>query len=388
MAKRNPNNSGSIRQRPDGRWEARITVGFHPGTGKQIRKSFYGKAQKEVRQKMTAALHDIDKGVYKLPSKLKVSEWMIEWLETYRKQNVKPLTYDSYSRAITLHINPALGSIYLSKLKAPQIQRLYNSMIENGLSSTTVRLYATILNSAMQTAVKVGLLDVNPCDRIELPKRQKKEIKPLSDSEIKLFMSEIENSPYKNVFAVCLFCGLRRAEALGLSWDNVDFENGKITIAQQLQHIHNTGHELSKTTKSKKPRVIKPPPITFEYLKAERAAQLKRKLIAGKSWRNEWNLVFTNELGAFRHPDVVYGAFKVIVEKIGRPELRLHDLRHTAATVALASGSDIKSVQALMGHSSASFTLDIYAHTTERMLQDTSDKIQNYYDSIDIKKTV
>jgi integrase len=211
-----------------------------------------------------------------------------------------------------------------------------------------------------------------------------KEIHPLTDDEIPKFLTVIQESPMCNAFAVCLFCGLREGELLGLSWDRINFEKQEIVISQQLQRSKEkgVGYLLMDTTKSGRPRTIKPPAVAFDYLRAERTAQKERQLRAGSAWDNPWNLVFTNELGTHYAIHTFYKEYKRMVEKIGRPDARPHDLRHTCATAAIASGSDIKSVQDLMGHATAAFTLDRYAHTSEKMKQDTADRLQAYYEAL------
>jgi len=187
----------------------------------------------------------------------------------------------------------------------------------------------------------------------------------------------------RNAFALCLFAGLREGECLGLSWGQVDFEKGRITVSQQLQKSKATGeYYIAPSTKSGKPRTIEPPPIAFDYLRAERVRQLENRLKAGPVWSNPDDLVFTDESGRHYAIYTSYKRFKAIAASIGRPDARPHDLRHTAATVAIASGADIKSVQDLLGHATASFTLNVYAHTSEQMMKDTAARVQGYYDNM------
>lgn len=297
------------------------------------------------------------------------------------------LTVQTYSGLIKNHINPAIGAIELQALKGTHIQQLYNSMTKAGLSGKMVQNVSAVLHKALNTAIKQEIIRANPCDGAERPKVERREIKPLSDSEIPLFLAAIDNSPMCNAYALCLFAGLREGECLGLSWKQVDFQRGRITISQQLQQNKAGGCQyfLAPTTKSGKPRTIEPPPIAFEYLRAEKRRQAENRLKAGPAWSNPDDLVFTNELG--RHYVILtfYKNFKKIAASIGRPDARPHDLRHTAATVAIASGADIKSVQDLLGHATASFTLNVYAHTSEQMMKDTAARMQSYYDNLAVK---
>lgn len=209
--------SGSIRQRPDGRWEARITTGTNPGTGKPIRRSVYGDTQAAVRKQMTAILRELDRGTYQSPNKITVSEWMQEWLSTFCSGKVKLLTYQSYEGIIKNHITPAIGAIELQAVKGTHIQRLYNSMTKAGLSGKTVKNVSAVLHKAFSVALKQGMISANPCDAAKLPKAERHEITPLTDDEIPKFLASIEDSPMRNAFALCLFAGLREGECLGLS---------------------------------------------------------------------------------------------------------------------------------------------------------------------------
>lgn len=384
---RNAQGGGTIRQRKDGRWEARYTVGRDPGTGMQVQRSAYGSTQKEVRQKLAQAIAEIDSGVYQAPNKVTVAEWMKEWLTTFCEGKIKPLSYQTYSGLIKNHITPAIGAVELQSLRGSHIQKLYNGMTKAGLSGKLVRNVSAVLHKSFDMAIKQGIIRTNPCDGAELPKVERHEIKPLADNEIPLFLSAIDNSPMRNAYALCLFAGLREGECLGLSWKQVDFQKGRITISQQLQQSKTGGckYYIAPSTKSGKPRTIEPPPIAFEYLRAEKKRQAENRLKAGPAWNNPDDLVFTNETG--RHYVILtfYKNFKKIAASIGRPDARPHDLRHTAATVAISSGADIKSVQDMLGHATASFTLNVYAHTSERMMKDTAARMQNYYDGLAAK---
>lgn len=376
--------AGSIRQRPDGRWEARVTVGNDPGTGKPIRRSIYGDTQAAVRKQMTAILREIDRGTYLTPQKTTVAQWLDEWLDTFAANKIKPTTYLHYQACIKNYIKPQIGAIELQALRGAHVQKVYNAMTKKGLSGKTVKNCAAVLHKALSVALKQGIIVSNPCDAAEQPKVVQREIAPLRDEDIPKFLEAIEDSPYRNALAVCLLAGLREGELLGLPWSQVAFEKGRITISQQLQREKkkNGAYYIADTTKSGKPRTIEPPPLCFEYLRDEKRRQAQNKLKAGKLWNNSDNLVFTDEMGAHLAIHTFYKYFKKIAASIGRPDARVHDLRHTAATVMIASGADIKSVQDFMGHATASFTLNVYAHTSEQMMKDTAARTQSYYEKL------
>ncbi len=395
MSKKSAAGSGTIRKKTVTRsgkqyafWEGRAIVGYDPATGKPIRRSVSAKTQAEARKKLQEILTAVDQGTYTQPTKLTVGQWVGEWISTYATNSVKDYTLSTYRQILKNHIQPHLGAVPLQGLRGNHVQKFYNDLTKQGLSGKTVKNINAVLHKALTKAVKLGYIQANPCDAADLPKVKNKEIHPLTDEEIPRFLQAIENSPMRNAFAVCLFCGLRRGELTGLPWCNVDFDKQEITISQQLQlsKEKGVGYAIKDYTKSGKPRTIKPPAIAFEYLKAERALQNQNRLKAGSTWANEWGLVFTDALGRHYANDTTWKRFKEVARSIGRPDLRPHDLRHTCATAAIAAGADIKSVQSLMGHATAAFTLDKYAHTSEKMMQDTANRLQDYYASLQAVK--
>ena len=321
--------AGSIRQRPDGRWEARVTVGSNPGTGKPIRRSIYGDTQAAVRKEMTAVLRDVDRGTYQTPSKMTVKIWMETWLDTFCT-GLKPLTVSAYNTAMKTHIVPAFGAMPVQELKGIHVQKLFNDMLEAGKSPKTVKNTAAILHKALSVAVKQGYIAANPCEAAEVPKVTRHEIKPLTDAEIPVFLAAIEDHPFRNAYGLCLFAGLREGECLGLTWDCVDFDRGRITVRQQLQKSRTESgtYRIVSSTKSGKVRVIEPPAVAFDYLRSERTRQVENRLRAGKLWDNAQDLVFTNPLGGHVVIETFRRNFKRLAASMGRPDLRPHDLRH------------------------------------------------------------
>nr|DAG40360.1 MAG TPA: Integrase [Caudoviricetes sp.] len=380
---KNAAGAGTIRQRANGLWEGRITIGTNPGTGKPIRKSVYGKTQKEVRRRMTEITRELDKNNYKEPSKITVAAWMKIWLDNFTPQ-LAPLSRSKYDAEIKNHIIPALGALQLDAVSGLHVQSFYNSLTKAGLSGKTVSGIASILRKSFNTAIKQKLMQSNPCLTAELPRIEKPEINPLTDEEIPRFLAAIAGHPLEHAFAIALFTGMREGELLGLSWEQVDFASRKITINQQLQRSRETGeYFIRECPKNRKTRVFAPPDIAWEHLKLQRAKQLEMQRVASELWSNPDNLVFTDACGKHLTISAFYKQFKRVAADFGRPELRVHDLRHTTATIAIASNADIKSVQNLLGHATAAFTLNTYAHTSEKMMQDTASRMQAYYSSLE-----
>jgi len=383
-SKKNAQGAGTIRKRSDGRWEARFTTGFDPATGKQVQKSIYGKTQKEVRERLNQTITELDTGTYLEPTKDTVGQWLDTWLETYVKYSVKSYTVDSYRRVCVNYLVPALGRIPLSALAAPQIQQFYNSLlVERKLNPKTVRNIHGILHRALHQAVRLGMIRSNPTDLCDLPKTRRKEIQPLEQKDISAFLTALEGHPFEILYKVTLFTGMRQGEVLGLTWDCVDFDHNTLYVNKQLQKVPKAGGPyILVPTKNSRSRVVTVAASVMSLLKRQRARQAEMRLMAGQSWANGLNLVFTNELGGHLVHEIVRRNFKEVTAAIGRPGVRFHDLRHTYAVVSIESGDDIKTVQSNLGHATAAFTLDVYGHVSQKMRQQSADRMERFIQAV------
>lgn len=414
MPRRNAQGSGTIRKKTvtkNGQeytyWEARVTVGRDPGTGKQVQKSFTGKTQKEVREKMQAVAVEVNNGTYQEPSKLTLTEWLDIWVADYLN-DIKPRTLDSYRTSIDCHIKPALGAIKLTALRSSDIQKFYNHLNESGrsipkrneqgeiekkdgktvyeqvpMAAKSIKNIHGVLHSALEQAMKTGYMRTNPTVPCKLPRAERKEIKPLDSENIALFLSAIQGHKYEAVYITTLFTGMREGEVLGLTWDCIDFDSGFVIIKQQLQkERRGKGEYHLVSPKNGKSRRITPAASVMDLLEQQRQRQLDMKSDARELWNNPMNLVFTNEVGHNLSAQTVYLHFKEIMRKIGLPNTRFHDLRHSYAVAALQSGDNIKTVQESLGHFSAAFTLDVYGHVTEQMKRDSANRMEQFIKSV------
>ena len=377
--------SGTIRQRPDGRWEARFTIGRDPGTGRQIQRSVYGATQQEVRKKLAEAVAALDAGNYFEPSKMTLGRWVEIWLQEYMGDK-KYLTVKHYKAQCRAHIVPSLGAVKLSELTTPQIQSFYNGLQRGGMAAKSVRNVHGILTKCLSTAVQVGYLRDNPASRVTLPKVEKKEIRPLSDEQVKAFLTVSAGDEYEIILKTILFTGLREAEATGLTWDCIDFKAGTIKVCKQLQkRPQQDGGFTFAPLKNNKTRIIKPAPFVLSLLERRRREQVEQRFRAGELWTGWSNaeerktaLVFTTATGGNLSPQTVYNHYKKLARKIGAPDSRVHDLRHTFAVLSLQNGDDVKTVQGNLGHATAAFTLDVYGHVSERMKEDSAARMEAY----------
>lgn len=381
MAKKGAKGSGTIRKKTVTRkgkeyvyWESRVTVGRDPGTGKQIQRSFTGKTQKEVREKLQAAAVEVNQGTYTAPQRMTVGEWLDIWQRDYLG-GVKPATVTVYTGNIKNHIKPALGAVRLDQLHPHAVQGFVNGL---ELSPASVRLAYKVLHMALEKAVDLGYIAQNPAARCQLPRLEQKEIHPLDDQQVASLLSAAKGGPLEHLLTVALFTGLRMSELLGLTWDAVDFNRSAINVNKQLARPEHWESGMFISPKSSKGRMITVALSAMAALKHQRARQAEMQLRAGSLWANHYSLVFTTELGKPLNQHTLDSKFRAIATAAGLKGVRFHDTRHTYAVNAIRAGDDIKTIQENLGHATAAFTLDRYGHFTERMKQDSAARMENF----------
>ena len=379
MTKKGAKGSGNIRKKTVKRggkeytyWEARITTGRDPGTGKQIQRSFTGKTQKEVREKLQAAAVAVNDGTYTVPARLTLGQWLDIWQREYMG-NAKPATLRAYDSHIRNHIRPGLGAVRLTELHPHTVQNFINSL--DGLSPTSVRLVYTVLRTALEKAIDLDYIPRNPAAKCVLPKQERKEIKPLDDAQATALIRAAAGTRIENMIPLALFTGLRISELLGLTWSAVDMDRGTITVDKQLSAKPKAG-ALFSSPKSGKSRTITPAPTAFQVLRRQKARQAEQQLKAGPLWSNPHGLIFTAEDGGPLSQQMAELNFSDVRATVGLEGTRFHDLRHTYAVNSIRAGDDIKTIQINLGHASAAFTLDIYGHVTEAMKQDSATRME------------
>ena len=322
--KKRSNGEGSIRQRSDHSWEGSIQI-------EEKRLYVYGKTKTEVRKKLTELQTEINNGTYVEENELSVGEWMDTWIECYTAQ-VKESTRARYQQDIRNHIKPDLGQIKIQDLKLLTVQRFLNRCKnEKGLSEKSLKNIYLVLNKAMTRAQKDGLIKKNPCTDAEIPSYEspQKEMRPLKDQEVPTFLTKIQGHPFEHFFFTALFTGMRESELVGLTWDCIDWEKGTIHLYRQLKRARGKNAPWVFTTlKNKQDRSFSIPPSVIQALKKVKVKQAEWKLQFGAIYQNKDNFVFTNSLGRHLATHTVYRAFKNLVNEMGLPEVRLHDLRH------------------------------------------------------------
>ena len=364
MAKKRANGEGSIRKRKDGRWEGRYTAGRDSETGKPIYKNVLGRTQSEVKEKLKTAIKATQSLDFSKTGQYTLGQWMDVWYENYAKIKVRPSSHQTYKGYIENHIKPNIGDILLEKLTTLELQRLYKTLLTKGrvdrleskgqprgLSPKTVRNIHQILSSALKLAQEQRIILTNPAEGCALPKTEHREMKTLPVEQLQSFLREAKDSGVFALYYLELATGLRRGELLGLKWEDIDLEHGDLRVRRQIARIDGRVVEAPLKTKNAY-RTLPLAEDTVSILK-------EQKKNAGSS---PW--VFPSATSGPISPDSVLHMLHRVLKRAGLPEVRFHDLRHTFATLALQNGVDIKTVSGMLGHFSAGFTLDTYAHVT------------------------
>lgn len=373
MAKRRANNEGSITQRKDGRWMARVTTGYCE-EGKPIRKHLYGRSSQEVKDLLVELQYKIQTGTYESPSRLTVGEWLDSWLKNYVSLSLRPTTWANYETQVRKHLKPHIGKKKLTQLRTGDLQKIYNLKVTDGLKPKTIKNIHNVIHSALEQAKKEGIITINPADAVILPKPGIKEMATLGVDEMKHFLAAAKNSKHYAAYLLELATGLRRGELLGLKWPDLDLKSGTVTVNRGLVRAKGQGLIFQEPKTHYSRRTISIPLQVARELERHKAKQNIDKLELGKAYYND-NLVFCTKEGKPLDPSEFTRHFQRLLKAAGLPRLRFHDLRHTFATVSLQEGVSAKVIQEVLGHHSAAFTMQVYSHVTEKMKREATDKI-------------
>ena len=292
---------------------------------------------------------------------------------------MRATTYNNYETLIRLHIKPYIGETKLNKLTTLQIQMLYNRLLTEGrfdrpeakdqpkgLSGKTVRNIHTVIHSACEKAIMERLLAVNPTKGCRLPKKERTEMKVLPPAKLADFFREAKETGVFELYYLDLSTGLRRGELLGLKWSDINFESRTLEVKRQIQRVNGMIQETALKTHNVYRKILLPSE-TVEILKQYKA---------GQTIESEY--VFPSPTGGIMEPDCARKMLKRVLQRAGLDEMRFHDLRHTFATLALQNGVDVKTLSGILGHYSAGFTLDTYAHVTAQMQEDAAKKVGGF----------
>lgn len=323
----------------------------------------------------------MEQGIYVEPNKINLGDFLERWLEDYAKSALRPTTFQTYATLIHKHITPALGVIILNKLQPIAIQRFYNEKLENGradqsggLSTQTVRYFHAILREALGHAVKWQLLHRNPCELVDPPSIRKKEITTLDTKDVNHFLGIAKQDRYYISFLIAITTGLRRGEILGLRWKDVDFESKALSIRKNLVILNNKPTLQDPKTKDSS-RFVTLPSLVINALIEHKRIQDEEKQMIGDDY-NTLDLVICTSVGTPVGPRNLLRSFHNLLKKADLPKMRLHELRHSHATLMLKQGEHPKVVSERLGHSNTRITMDIYSHVLPNMQQEAVDRFE------------
>jgi integrase len=373
---------GSVRKRGKV-WSFAIDVGTDPATGrrKQYRRSGF-KTERAAADAMREALGQVKAGTFTAGRLPTLAAYVRdEWLPG-RRHAVRPSTWASYRDVLQGRVLPRIGELRLDQVNPHHVSDLYAELLESGgrderrgagLSARTVGYTGMVLKRVLADAVKRGLIVRNPAEHVERPKVRDVEMSWWTIAEARTFLAHVEGDRLEALWKLYLTTGLRRGEALGLKWEDIDLDAGRLSVRRTLVAVEGMAKWSVPKTGASRP-VVTLDPATIDALRAHRRRQLEERLALGAGYRDN-GIVFAAVTGDVMHPDSVSNMFDRLVKASGVRRIRLHDLRHTAATVMLEHGVPLKVVTERLGHSSTRITSDLYQHVGETMQDEAAAKL-------------
>ncbi len=369
-------NEGSIYQRAsDGKWVGAISLGWE--NGKLKRKVVYGKTRADVSLKITRLLNDHQRGLPIQTSSTTVGQFLDDWLEQVVKPSVRPRTYTSYAMVTRVHLKPAIGRHRIEKLTQQHVLEMMNQRRRDGASARSVAYMRAILRQALNQAMSWDLVARNVAALVKPPPVTPYEAKALTGKEAARFLEAARGERLEALYGGAVSLGLRQSEAFGLRWQDVDLEHGRLTVRWQLQEIDGE-YRFVEPKSSRSRRTVTLPAPLLNGLKQHRSRQNIERLQAGSKWK-DWNLVFCTPLGTPLDGSNVRKQYKALLKRAGLPELRFHDLRHSAASLLAARGVSQRTVMEILGHSQISTTMNIYTHIETDTIREATDRMADLF---------
>ncbi len=372
---------GHITKRSKGSYTVVLNLGRSPETGKRKQQWVNVKGTKrEAEKRLSELLVQLDNGTYITPKKTTFADYLEMWLNEYAKNNLSPRGFERYAEIIRKHLIPDLGRVILTQLKPEHLQKHYTAKLNDGLSARTVRYHHALIHVALQTAVKWGLVNRNVADAVDPPRIQRNEMQTWDEDDINKFLERVKDSQYYGLFYTALFTGMRRSELLALRWQDIDFVYNQIYVSRGLHQLKDGSFVFTQPKSSKSSRTIALTPSTILMLREYQEEQKLERDITGNPLTND-DLVFSNIEGNPLRPNTITRAWTTLATKYGLKVIRLHDARHTHASLMLKQGIHPKIVQERLGHSSIQMTIDTYSHVAPGIQEAAAnrfDEILNY----------
>jgi integrase len=370
--KRRGNGEGSIYRLSNGRWRGSVFLGYRQG--KPHRKYVTRRTRAEVAAELRRLLEAQRRGQLVTTGGMTVGEWFAVYLDQVAKPGLRPRTFDRYSSDIYGHILPAIGRHRLDKLRPAHLAALYNAKAAEGLSPGSLRHIHAVIRRALNVAVRWQVLGTNPAVLVDAPQARPHEVVPLSADEARRLIQAAQGDRMQARWLVGLALGLRQGEALGLWWEDIDLTTGLLRVRRALQRQRGDGLVFTdpKTQRSKRTLPLPAPLLTA--LRDHQQQQAKEQITAGPLWRGS-PCVFTTPVGTPIDPRNDYREFKKLLARAELPSVRLHDLRHTAASLLLAQSVPARVVMEILGHSAIALTMNTYSHVAPEVSREAAERM-------------
>jgi integrase len=367
-----PAKGDGISKRRDGRYMARYTVETPEGPK---RKTIYGRKYKEVEKKLSEARGDAARGLVFDADNLKLGEYLDRWLTDSVVDTVRPTTFERYEQIVRVHIRPSLGKLKLKNVTPAHVRSLYREKLEVGLSPRTVQYIHVTLHKALKQAVADGLIPRNATEAVRPPQVRKEEIRPLTAEQVKILFGAVRDDRLEALYILAVHTGLRQGELLGLKWGDVDLGAGMLQVRRSLTTAKGGPVLRAPKTKGSR-RTVKLSPTALEALRSHLERQLGEIDQAGDLWR-ENGLIFASDSGEpLKRHYITTHRFKPLLKRVGLPQIRFHDLRHTCATLLLTKNVNPKVVSEMLGHATIAITLDTYSHVLPNMQSEAAQAME------------
>ena len=365
--------AGRLISRGSRTWLVRISLGRDPETGirkyhnKTVRGSF-----REAQTYLSGKLQEREIGRLPRAAAISLNQYLDQWLTMAAKPRLRPKSYTDYEALLRLHIRPVLGTRPLGAIVQFDIQSIYAQMFERGLSARTIEYTNAVLQSAFRQAVRWKMLVEDPCVGVDLPRMNRREMEALSVEECRRFLAGARETEWFALYALALTTGMRPSEYLALKWGDIDWQRGAASVCRTIQHSK-AGWLFDDTKRKRSRRVVKLQDFVLNALRGLRNPQL---LATDAGCQVEHELIFRSGTGSPLRQRNVKTEFRRLLEAAGIRRIRLYDLRHTAATLAVAAGVSVKVISDQLGHASISFTLERYSHVLPSIQDEAAARVE------------
>lgn len=316
-------------------------------------------------------------------SRLLMTDYIDEWLKIV-KPLVERATYKSYDNMVSARIRPHFEklNLLLTEVEPKHIKMLYDEILEQGYTTNTVIHYHAVLHQALAYAVKNDYILSNPADRVKRPKKNKHISSFYTKEEILTLLDIAKDDPIYIPIVLSAYYGFRRSETLGMRWSAIDFENKTITVNHKVTELTENGKTIvyaeDKLKTKSSYRTLPLIPVVEEKLLEHKAKLERNQKLFGNSYCKEYmDYVCVNEMGKLFRPNFVSDHFGWLLKKYGLKKLTFKELRHSCASMLVAEGIPMKSIQEWLGHSNFSTTADIYSHIDYHAKQQSAAAIGN-----------